>query len=98
MKEYSGPAEKVGFFQTFQYCVGPVQAVGILQRRTVCNGQEKVPVLGGEAVGVEIADIGGIVLVDIAVPHQIFQKTEILAVLDFFLLVFRFIGRELGRP
>ena len=51
------PAEKVGFFQTFQYRVGPVQAVGILQRRTVCNGQEKVPVLGGEAVGVEIKNL-----------------------------------------
>lgn len=67
------PAEKVGFFQTFQYRTGPVQAVGIFQRRAVCNGQEKVPVLGSEAVGIEIADIGGIVLIDIAIPQQIFQ-------------------------
>ena len=63
------PAKEIRFLQAFQYSMWLIQMVVIFQGGAVRDGQKKIPVPCGEAVGIEIADIGGVVFVDIAVPH-----------------------------
>ncbi len=66
-------AEEIRIFQTIQHSVWPVKMVVRWKRGAIRDGQKKISILDSEAVGIEIADVGSVVLVDIAVAQQVFQ-------------------------